>query len=370
VLKFLQFDAILAYMLTQLLHLLVTVIVTFLLYPLWIKFVYKFNMGEEIRGDVLKSHSVKKGTPTMGGLVFVLTVSLMTFLFNRSRTQTLFPVFIASLAGLFGLVEDFSKVYKKSLFPKVFSSRFSFTSRFISKRKFKLTPWGLFVEFWRIVGSKHDSGLHTYQKFLFQAFIGGFVAFWTYFKLGWDYIWFPLIGDVGLGILYPFIIFFLFIAVLNAVAFTDGLDGLAGGLSAIAFGAYWVIAVFLSYYSLAVFCATFIGALIPFLYFNVYPARVFMGNVGSHVLGATLAVMAVVLHRETALVFILAVFLVDGITSPLQQFSVKLTGKRLLRIAPLHHHFEFMDWPEVKVTLRFWLFGIFFAFLGVFIAFL
>ena len=221
------------------------------------------------------------------------------------------------------------------------------------------------------MGSRTETGgLETYQKFLIQAGIAGFVSSWAYFKLGWDYIWFPLIGDVHIGSLYPFVIFFMFIVILNAVAFTDGVDGLAGGLAIFAFSAYWVIAYILGYNSLAIFSATFIGALVPFLYFNIYPARIFMGNVGSQVLGATLAMMAVVLHREFALLIILAVFLVDGISSPLQQLSVKLTSKRLFRMAPLHHHFEMLGWHEAKVTMRFWLVGASFALLGIFVALL
>ncbi len=353
-------------MLTRLLQLFLTTSITFLLYPIWIRFVYKYQMGEEIRPDGPESHLKKKGTPTMGGLVFILTVSLVNFLFNRYRIQTLFPIFIASLAAFFGLTEDFTKVFKNSLFNTFFASRKQSTGNTAPKKD----PLGWFVEFWRIVGSDTSRGLQTYQKFLFQAGIAGFVSYWTYFKLGWDYIWFPLIGNVHIGFVYPIFVFFLFIVVLNAVAFTDGLDGLAGGLSLFAFAAYWVISAVLGYNALSTFCAIFIGALIPFLYFNVYPARIFMGNVGSHVLGATLAVLGVVLHREVALLAILAVFLLDGISSPLQQLSVKLTGKRLFRMAPIHHHFELLGWPETKVTFRFWIFGVFFAFVGIFIALL
>jgi phospho-N-acetylmuramoyl-pentapeptide-transferase len=325
-------------------------------------------MGEEVRGDGPESHLVKKGTPTMGGLVFIATVSIVTLLLNRSRTQTLFPIFVAGLAGLFGLIEDFSKVYKKSGLPGFFSYHFGFFTK-LSKSVI-LRPWQWFTEFWRIVGSKTDVGLQTHQKFMIQAAIGGFVAGWTYLKLGWDYIWFPLIGDVHLGILYPIIIFFSFIAILNFVAFTDGLDGLAGGLGLTAFIALWAIAAALNYNSIAGFCATFVGAMLPFMYFNINPARIFMGNVGSHVLGALLPVLGIVMHREVALLVIIAVFLLDGASSPLQQLSVKLTKKRLFRMAPIHHHFELLGWPETKVTMRFWLFGIFFAFAGVFIALL
>lgn len=360
-------------MIEQLLHLFLAVTLTSILYPFWISFVYKYHMGEDIRSDGPKTHLSKKGTPTMGGTVFILVVALITFIFNSSRTQTLFPVFVACMAGLFGIIEDLTKIYKNMTFFEIFKISF-FPQKLIfldNLKKIVLLPWKLFVEFWRVVGSSTEKkGLQTYQKFLIQACIAGFVSYWTYFKLGWDYLWLPLIGDVQIGFLYPIFIFFLFIVVLNSVAFTDGVDGLAGGLSLIAFIAFWSIAVVLNYNSLAIFCATFVGALLPFLYFNVYPARVFMGNVGSHVLGATIAMLAVVMHREVVLLFIAGVFLVDGISSPLQQISVKLTKKRIFLMAPLHHHFELLGWPETKITVRFWLAGIILAFVGVFVALL
>lgn len=345
----------------QLLYLFLAIFLSSIFYPFWINFVYRFQLGERIRGDGPPSHITKAGTPTMGGLVFILVVSVITFVFNSSRTQTLFPVFVASMAGLFGVIEDLSKVYSK------YGSKFAVRTPNYSGI---LILWLWFKEFWRVVGSSANAGLQTYQKFLIQAFIAGFVSLWTYFKLGWDYIWFPLVGNVQVGFLYPILIFFLFIVVLNAVAFTDGLDGLAGGLSLISLLSFWVVSTLLRYNSLAAFSATFVGALLPFLYFNVHPARIFMGNVGSHVLGATMAVLAVVLHREVILLFICGVFLLDGISSPLQQLSVKLTGKRIFRMAPVHHHFEMLGWPETKVTLRFWLLGALLSFVGIFVAIL
>ncbi len=363
-------------MLNQLLYFFITCTVTFALYPIWINFVYKFQMREKIRTEGPETHLKKQGTPTMGGFVFIFTVSVITLLFNRSRTQTLLPVLIASMAGLFGILEDFSKVYKTSDLREILRLRRR-TSKVLDPA-YKVTRnipvisavWKGFKELSRIVGSSSGRGIQTYQKFLIQWIIAGFVSYWTYFKLGWDYIWFPLIGNVHIGWLYPIFIFILFLTVLNFVAFTDGLDGLAGGLAIITFAAYWVLASQLGYNSLALLAATFVGALLPFLYFNVHPARIFMGDVGSHVLGASLGLFAVVMHREVALLAILAVFLADGISSPLQQLSVKLTKKRLFRMAPLHHHFEMLGWPETKVTLRFWIFGAWFALLGIFIALL
>lgn len=356
----------------DLLLLFLSLFISFVLYPIWIDFVYKFQIGEEVRPDGPKTHLLKAGTPTMGGLVFVGTVAFVTIIFNRSRTQTLFPLFIACVGGLLGILEDFTKVYRKSGLPGFFEyylGKFSRSNVFFKiKRTIIYKPWQAFKEFWRIVGSSKDSGIQTYQKFIFQALTGIFVGYWVYFKLGWDYIWFPMLGNVHLGIFYPIFVFIMFIVVLNAFAFTDGLDGLAGGLAMIAFIAFWVISYYLGYKSIAGFCAIFIGALLPFLYFNVFPARIFMGNVGSHVLGSVLAVLAIILHREIAFFIIGLPFLVDGATSPLQSLSVKFTGKRLFRMAPFHHHFELLGWHESKVTLMFYIFGIFFALLGMFVA--
>lgn len=356
---------------SEILYLFFAFIVSFIFYPFWINIVYRLKMGEQIRGDGPQTHLLKAGTPSMGGFVFILTVALLTIAFNQNRHQTLFPVFIACLAGLLGLLEDFVKVYKVSGLRELFN--ISISVNLPSKNKFAkafFLPWSYFVKLTDLVGSSSGRGIKTYQKFIVQGLIGGFVAYWTYVKLGWDYFWLPLIGDVHVGIFYPIIIFFMFIAVFNFVAFTDGIDGLAGGLGIIALCAYWVIASQLEYNSIAAYTATFVGAMIPFLYFNIYPARIFMGDVGSYVLGATLAILAVVLHREIAMFFILAVFLADGLSSPLQQFSVKLTKKRLFRMAPIHHHFEVAGWPETKVTMRFWLFGAIFSLLGIFVALL
>lgn len=351
------------YLLIDLLFLIFAVVVSFALYPLWIYFIYKFQIHETAR------HKEKVGTPTMGGFVFVCVVSLITFAFNQSRTQTLFPVFVATMSGLLGLLEDFTKVYIRSGLPGFLEYHLGFMSKFF-KPFSGFKPFKIFVEFWRVVGSSGDSGIQTYQKFLIQSFIAGFVSYWSYFKLGWDYLWLPMIGNVHIGIFYPIFIFFFFLTVLNFVAFTDGLDGLATGLSIIVLSVFWILSISFDYLSLSSYIATFIGALIPFLYFNIYPARIFMGNVGSYVLGATMAILAVILHREVAFLIIGLVFLVDGASSPLQSLSVKFTGKRLFLMAPLHHHFEKLGWPEVKVTMRFWIFGIIFGLLGLFIALL
>lgn len=221
---------------TDLILFLITFVITFVLYPIWINFVYRFQMGE-----VSRVHEEKQGVPTMGGFVFVFTVTIVTILLNRSRNQTLFPIFIATSMGLLGMVEDFSKVYRKSglssYIDGIMRSVFRKPEETLKERTkhFLLKPWYAFKDFSETVGSTSDSGLATYQKFIIQGLLAGFVAYWTYFKLGWDYIWMPLLGNIHIGFLYPIFVFLLFICVLNAVAFTDGLDGLAGGLSLFAF---------------------------------------------------------------------------------------------------------------------------------------
>jgi phospho-N-acetylmuramoyl-pentapeptide-transferase len=343
------------------------------MYPFYIKFLYRFQLGEEIRGDGPESHQKKSGTPTMGGLVILISVFLTTLFFNLNITQTIFPLFIIALSGLFGIIEDLTKISVKTGYEFF---KFNPGNNLLIKNSKRFLnfifgkPAQLFVEFWRMLGSKTERGLQSYQKFLIQAGIAGFVSYWTYFKLGWDYIWFPFIENITIGYFYPIFIFLFFFLVLNSVAITDGLDGLVGGLSLISFMSFWVICSFLDYKSLSGFIATFIGALIVFLYFNVHPARLFMGNVGSHILGAALALIPILIHREILILIIYIVFLVDGLSSPIQSFFFKLTGKRIFLMAPIHHHFELKGWPETKVTLRFWIFGIIAGLLGVFVAIL
>ncbi|MEZ6255783.1 MAG: phospho-N-acetylmuramoyl-pentapeptide-transferase [Patescibacteria group bacterium] len=331
-------------------------------------------MGEKIRSDGPQTHLVKKGTPTMGGLVFLLTISGVTLLFNYSRTQALFPTFVAAISGLFGALEDFTKVYKKSNLSQLFeNSKIATIKKLLANSKLinlLCAPWSLFKKLANIVGSSSEKGLTTAHKFILEFGIAGFVSYWTYVKLGWDYIWLPLIGNVNIGFFYPIFLVLFFLTFLNFVNFTDGIDGLVGGLSIIAFIAFWALSSTLSYNSIAVFCATVVGALIPFLYFNVNPARIFMGDVGSHALAAALVTISIVMHREIALIVVGGVFLIDGITSPLQQLVYKATKKRLFRMAPIHHAFEVAGWPETKVTIRFWLMGAALAVIGLFIGLL
>ncbi|PIS22964.1 hypothetical protein COT49_02650 [candidate division WWE3 bacterium CG08_land_8_20_14_0_20_40_13] len=351
---------------------LANVTATAMLYPAFINFLYRFSLREKIRNDGPKTHLVKQGTPTMGGLAFILSVGILTIFFNKSAYYGYFLAGITFLAGILGLMEDLFKIYSHSHFQDAFRSSLnpivtmsSLTSKAYNKL---LLPWDLFKEFWRTVGSTTDVGLQTYQKFILQSVIAVVCSYFLFVVFGYNTLWMPLFGHFHLGIFYPVFVYLVFIVVLNSVAFTDGLDGLAGGLAFIAFIFFWVIAEMLNIYPVSLYLAAFLGALLPFLYFNVFPARIFMGNVGSFALGAAIAVVALLLHREVAIIFIAFPFLIDGMSSVFQQLSVRLTGKRIFLMAPLHHHFELMGWVETKVVFRFYLLAIFSGFVGLLIS--
>jgi phospho-N-acetylmuramoyl-pentapeptide-transferase len=175
----------------------------------------------------------------------------------------------------------------------------------------------------------------------------------------------PGAGDFSLGWVYvPFFVFVV-VATTNAVNITDGLDGLAGGLLAIAFTAFGALSYVNGLDALAAFCATVVGALLAFLWFNIYPARFFMGDTGSMALGATLAIVAALNDAILVLPIIGLVFVMETLSVILQVASRKLRGKKIFRSAPIHHHFEALGWPETKVTMRFWIIGAVCGVLGV-----
>jgi len=359
----------------ELSFLLFSLLISGLLYPAWIDLLYRYKLQEKVSGLTPKNHRKKKGTPTMGGTVFILVLFVITLLFNYSQSQTLFPLFIIMAASSLGLIEDLYKAYTRSDLRE--SIRINL-NKFISRSNFKLRlydlwllPWNLFRELARTFASTSDTKLKPHYKLSLQMVISAFLSLWIYFRLSWTTLWLPLLGELELGIFYPIFIFFFFIFILNAVAITDGLDGLAAGLGIISLCAFWVLSSVFNYGGLSLFTATLIGALLSFLYFNIFPARIFMGDIGSYGISSAIFMIALMLRREIALLPICAVFIVDGGLSGLvQQFSMRFYKKRIFKMAPLHHHFELLGWLEPKVVMRFWLFGAIFAFLGITIALL
>lgn len=309
-----------------------------LTFPRFIKFLKNYKLTQKIREEGLSGgasklfsalHAHKSGTPTMGGAVIIFAV-LATIIVSRllayfgvmdhsilNRGETYLPIITLAAVGLLGLIDDWLNIREKGK-QKGLSAR---------------------VKMWSL---------------LMFAIAG---AMWFAFKLEWSILHIPGIGDFDIGLWYAPLFVFVLVGTSNAVNLTDGLDGLAGGLCAIAFGAFSVISYFYGMPILTVFCAIIVGALVAFLWFNVPPAKIYMGDTGSLALGATLGVIAMLTNALVPLIIIGGIFIFETISVMLQLFWKKKFKKKLFRIAPIHHHFEALGWSETQVTMRFWIIG-------------
>lgn len=305
--------------------------------PVMTHFLFKYKIGKQIRSDnntplFTKLHLHKSGTPTMGGLLIWMTTMVLglfffylSYLFPGSylsnlnfltRSQTLLPLGCLVASALVGLIDDYLDV--------------------------------------RRLGYK-NRGIKFSHKLLIYAAIALVGALWFYLKLDWDIVHIPFFGSFHLGISY--ILFFVFVVVGTAFAVnqTDGLDGLAGGTLIAAFSAYSVLAFVTNKYDLAAFCGVISGSLLAFLWFNINPARFFMGDTGSMSLGITLALVALYTNTVFILPIIGSIFLIEAISTIVQILSKKIFGRKVFLSAPIHHHFEAKGWPETKIVMRFWI---------------
>lgn len=284
-----------------------------------------------------KLHLKKTGTPTMGGiLIWGTTLFIMLFghvlylldLTDKSlinRNETYLPLFTLISTALLGAIDDY------------------FNIKGIGKQK----------------------GLSAKPKLFWLTFFAILGAYWFYFKLGINEIFIPFVGHIYIGPWYIPLFIFIILASANAVNFTDGLDGLAGGLTIIAFSALAVISYAQSLLILTAFCTIIIGATLAFLWFNIPPAKFYMGDTGALSLGATLGVIAMLTDSVAVFPLIMFVFVIETLSVIIQLLSKKFRGKKIFHIAPLHHHFEHVGWPESQITMRFWIVGAFIAGLGL-----
>jgi len=276
-----------------------------------------------------KLHAAKhqRNIPTMAGIIFVLSTIIVTFSGNLSRSQTWLPLAAMAGAGAIGLLDDFINI--------------------------RGNGGGI-------------AGMRAKIKALLLVIISVIGGWWFYDKLGVHAVHIPFFSDWHLGwLIIPLFVLVIF-STANAVNMTDGLDGLAGGLAAVAFGSYAIISLIEKRYGLAGFCMTIVGALLSYTWFNIYPARFFMGDVGSFALGTALGVVAMLTDTVFILPVIALVFVAEIGSVTLQIISKKLRGgKKIFLSSPIHHHFEALGWPETKVTMRFWVVGQVAAILGV-----
>ena len=305
-------------------------LVSMFLTPLYTAAAYSGKWWKKVRTTALtgekatvfhKLHAAKhqRHIPTMAGTIFVLSVLIVTLSGNLSRSQTWLPLAAMVGAGVIGLFDDVFNI--------------------------KGLGGGI-------------AGMRAQMKALLLIGISLVAGWWFYDKLGVHSVHIPFFHAWHLGwLIIPLFVLVIF-STANAVNMTDGLDGLAGGLSAIAFGAYAIISLVEKKYGLAGFCMTIVGALLSYTWFNIYPARFFMGDVGSFALGTALGVVAML--TDTVFIFpvIALVFVAEIGSVALQVLSKKLRdGKRIFLSSPIHHHFEALGWPETKVTMRFWIIG-------------
>jgi phospho-N-acetylmuramoyl-pentapeptide-transferase len=277
----------------------------------------------------LHANKFKRNIPTMAGAVFVIAIAVVTLCFNLDRRETWLP--LAALAGgaLVGLIDD------------IINLRGS---------------------------GKGVAGLRSSLKFLMITAIGLVLGWFFFDRLDVTAVTVPFIGEWHLGWLIIPLFAFVVVATGNAVNISDGLDGLAGGLAAIAFGSFGVISIMQGNPLMAGFCFTVVGALLSYLWFNIHPARFFMGDVGSFALGTSLGVVAMLTDTLFILPIIGLVFVMEAGSSLIQIFSKKVFKRKIFISAPVHHHLEAIGWPETKVTMRFWVIAAVASFVGIMVA--
>ncbi|MES0327013.1 MAG: phospho-N-acetylmuramoyl-pentapeptide-transferase [Gammaproteobacteria bacterium] len=320
--------------------------ISLLIGPAMIRKLVSYKIGQTIRDDGPQSHLSKAGTPTMGGALILVSVAISTLLWSDLSSDKVWIALIVTLLfGLIGGVDD----YKKLLYG-------------------------------------NSKGLSAKVKYFWQTFVGFGAAIVVYrmaeLPIETTFI-FPFVKDVmiPLGWLsFVVLSYFVIVGSSNAVNLTDGLDGLAimptvmvaGALAVFAyvtghigFASYLGIPYIAGSGELTIFCGTIVGAGLGFLWFNTYPAQVFMGDVGALALGAALGIVAVLIRQELVLLIMGGVFVMETVSVIMQVASFKLTGKRIFRMAPLHHHFELKGWPEPRVIVRFWIITVILVLIGL-----
>ena len=307
--------------------------ITFLMTVIWggplIQFLQQKRIGKQIRVEGPSSHIVKMGTPTMGGLLILIPVLLITVVANLfGRYSILLPVGVLVSCAVVGGADDMLN----------------------------------------LVGGE-TRGLSVRVKFFLLGVIGLSAGWILYALLGMDTLYFPRLGEFKVGIWFALVAAAAVAGTAHAVNLTDGLDGLAGGCAAVSFACYGVIAYLQQQAYLVTFCFTVVGAILAFLWYNAHPAQVFMGDIGSLTLGATLAVVALMTGHVLLLPIIGAVFVVEALSVMLQVSYFKFThGRRLFKMTPIHHHFELLGWSETQITQRFWLIAMLTGMLGIALA--
>jgi len=335
-------------------------VLSFVLAPIMTKFLYKFKITRKSEYDTTLGIGDKAGTPVMGGLLVIVTVAVITILFNWERSFTWVPIGVMLLAAGLGAVDDVMNVYGHKRRSRKLKQvlRLIRVHKNISQRiwLFVTLPWSIFKRASLWLGSHPGKGVHVHEKLLLQFAAGAITAYWIYFKLGehWREIYIPFDGFIDIGwLIIPLIILFVMYSA-NAVNVADGMDGLAGGSLITTFSALTLLSILGGFYELSILNATVTGSLLTYTYFNIKPARFQMGDVGSLGLGALMAINAIVINKMLLLPLLGFIFYVELASVIVQIVGRYTLGRRIFKMAPLHHDFELRGWAEEKVVMRFW----------------
>lgn len=302
----------------------ISFIVASILGPIIIPLLHKLKFGQNIRQEGPKSHLKKAGTPTIGGLIFIFaTIITMFIMVGNPTDEAMIALYSFVGFGFVGFLDDLLKIIKKK-----------------------------------------NEGLTSGQKMILLLIVSGFLTWYAYKYIGTS-INIPFLnGQINFGLFYiPFVMFY-FAGVTNAVNLTDGLDGLATSVTVLVTTFLGIISYNLGHISLAIFCVALAGALLAFLRFNAFPARVFMGDTGSLALGGAVAMVALILKMPLILVLIGIIYVIETLSVILQVASFKLKGKRIFKMAPIHHHFEQLGWSETKIVSVFSIITVVFCFIA------
>jgi phospho-N-acetylmuramoyl-pentapeptide-transferase len=302
------------------------------LFPLWIRLVRFRNIGQQVRADGPQGHLVKQGTPTMGGVLILLVITGVYLLAGRVDRQALLVLGAMLACGMLGFIDDYAKVVKE--------------------RSLGLTPaakivWQMVIGVVFVLLAVNWGGLSAHVAVPLTDRYLDLGALVTHVSVGGF--------EIAIPWLYLLLVGAMVTSASNTVNLTDGLDGLAAGTITIVTLGYAAIAFRQNHLEVALLSAAVAGACIGFLWYNSHPADIFMGDTGSLGLGAAVAALAVVTKTELLLPLIGGIYVIEGLSVILQVISFKLTGKRILRMAPIHHHFEMKGWSETKVMVRFWI---------------
>jgi phospho-N-acetylmuramoyl-pentapeptide-transferase len=351
-------------------------VVAFAWAPFLIALLYRFRLAKTPKQElaVIEGRQNRKQVPELGGLLVIITIAVLTYLFDWSRAYTWVPIGVMLLSAFLGGIDDIMNIYGRERRSRKIGQAITLI-RVHKEIRMRIwyavtLPWTAFKRLSTWLGSRPGKGIFVHEKLILQFIAGATAAWWIYAKLGpaWDYFYMPFGPAIYLGAWIIPVVIFIVMFTANAVNIADGMDGLAGGMLIITFSALTLLSWTNGFGEIAIVNAIAVGALVAYTYFNIKPARFMMGDVGSLGLGALLAVNTLAIGEIGSLFFLGFLFYIEAITVIIQVFGRTFLHRRIFKMAPIHHHFELSGWSEEKTIMRFWIVHFIFVVFGVWLA--